>query len=321
MTGSKWTSADMPNLDGKTFVVTGANSGIGLAAVRELAQKGATVVLACRSVEKGAAAADEIRPSAPRATLDVMSLDLADLSSVRAFAEAFTRAHRRLDVLVNNAGVMALPRSTTVDGFEMQLGTNHLGHFALTGLLLDSLKRRPGSRVVTVSSNAHKMGRIDFDDLQGETEYRRWDAYGQSKLANLVFALELQRRIETAGLNIRSVGAHPGYTATNLTTAGNSLEGGGLLSRFSAPVMWAADRVLAQGVDAGALPILYAATVEDLPGGSYVGPDGWREFRGGPKVVRPRRLARDPEVAKRLWQVSEDLTGVEYDFGVAAKPA
>jgi NAD(P)-dependent dehydrogenase (short-subunit alcohol dehydrogenase family) len=308
MTGSKWTSADMPNLDGKTFVVTGANSGIGLAAVRELAQKGATVVLACRSVEKGAAAADEIRPSAPRATLDVMSLDLADLSSVRAFAEAFTRAHRRLDVLVNNAGVMALPRSTTVDGFEMQLGTNHLGHFALTGLLLPMLMSTAAARVVTVSSLAHRIGRIDFDDLDGERRYKKWSAYGQSKLANLLFAFELQRRLESAEADAISVACHPGYAATDLQHRWARVSGMRMLSRMSGLAV----SVVGQDAHAGALPTLYAATDPRVEGGDVIGPGGFMEIRGHPVKVGVARHARDPEVAARLWSVCVERTGVSY---------
>jgi len=219
-----WTASDIPDLGGKTIVVTGANSGLGFEASRAFARNGARVVLACRNVEKAAAARDDILASAPRANVEIRALDLASLASVRAFADSLVSNHERLDVLCNNAGVMALPRRETADGFEMQLGTNHLGHFALTGLLLPLLKRT-GARVVTQSSGAHRMGRIDFDDLHGRRYYGRWRAYGQSKLANLLFAYELQRRLENEGVGVISVACHPGYAATELQFAAARMEG------------------------------------------------------------------------------------------------
>ncbi len=209
---------------------------------------------------------------------------------------------------------MAPPRKETADGFELQFGTNHLGHFALTGLLLDSLKKVPGVRIVTVSSNAHKMGQLDFDDLQREQSYRRWSAYGQSKLANLVFALDLQKRLAEAGLDIESMAAHPGYSATNLQAAGTGL-GSDIMALISKPLLKLGNWTIAQDAEAGALPTLYAATVPDLAGGSYIGPDGHGEHRGSPVIVAPRSKAENPEIADRLWQISTDLTGVEYDFG------
>jgi len=303
----KWTTADMPDQTGRLAVVTGANSGIGLIAARELARAGADVVLACRNTGKGADAEREIRVAAPEAKVSVARLDLADLGSVREFASAFAEEHDGLDLLINNAGIMAPPRSTTADGFETQFGTNHLGHFALTGLLLDTLNARPAPRVVTLSSGAHKMGKIRFDDLQSERSYKRWPAYGQSKLANLLFTFELDRRARAAGLALKAVAAHPGYAATNLQSAGttNPVE---LLS------MKVLNKVVAQSADAGALPTLYAATVADLPGGSYIGPGGPGEMRGHPKLVGSSGAANDVEAAERLWEVSEALTGVTFAF-------
>ena len=216
-----------------------------------------------------------------------------------------------LDLLVNNAGVMAPPRRETADGFELQLGTNHLGHFALTGLLAQKLKAAPAARVVTVTSGAHRIGSIDFDDLQRARRYRRWSAYGQSKLANLLFALELQRRAAAADLELRSMAAHPGYAATNLQTAGPQLDAG-LLSKLTAPVWSAANRFIAQGPEDGALPTLYAATEPDLPGGSLVGPGGLGGMRGAPALEVPSGAALDEDTARRLWSVSEELTGVEF---------
>ena len=266
-------------------------------------------MLACRDTAKGDAAAESIRADAPDARVDVEALDLASLASVHAFAERVQPS--RLDLLINNAGVMAAPYGRTADGFELQLGTNHLGHFALTGLLLDRLLATPGARVVTVSSNAHKFGRIDFDDLQSERSYSRWRAYGQSKLANLLFALELDRRLKAAGADVLSVAAHPGYSATNLQFAATPSR----VERIGSLVL---NRVYAMDAVRGARPTLYAATA-DVPGGSYVGPDGFHEMRGEPTLVRPTRAARDPEVARRLWAVSEELTGVRFALADAGE--
>jgi NAD(P)-dependent dehydrogenase (short-subunit alcohol dehydrogenase family) len=310
----KWSAKDIPDQQGRVVVVTGANSGLGLATSRELARRGATVVMTARNPQRGETAAREVRAAAPQADVRLAALDLGDLASVRAFAQSFADEHDGLDVLINNAGIMAVPRATTADGFESQLGTNHLGHFALTGLLLPSLLRRPRSRVVTVSSGAHRMGRINFDDLQSERRYHRWPAYGQSKLANLLFTFELERRASAAGLELRAVAAHPGYAATNLQTAGKT----SLLDRIYAPI---GNLLIAQSADMGALPSLYAATVPDLPGGSFVGPDGLLEGRGHPKLVQANRAANDPETAQRLWDVSEQLTGVRYAFAPATEPA
>ncbi len=294
--------SDIPDQHGRIAVITGANSGIGLEAARGLTRAGAHIVLACRDTGKADAAAEAIRATVPGAELDVQALDLASLDSVRAFAKRYSQ--ERLDLLINNAGVMAAPYGKTADGFELQLGTNHLGHFALTGLLLDRLLTTPDARVVTVSSTAHKFGSMRFDDLQSERSYRRWAAYGQSKLANLLFALELDRRLRATGADLLSVAAHPGYSATNLQFAATPSR----LERIGSVVL---NRIYAQGADRGALPTLYAATA-DVPGGSFVGPDGFQEMRGQPKIVVPTRAARDPEKARRLWEVSEQLTGVHF---------
>jgi NAD(P)-dependent dehydrogenase (short-subunit alcohol dehydrogenase family) len=310
MRSMPWTAADIPDQAGRRAVVTGANTGLGFQTARGLAAHGAEVILAVRDTAKGERAAERIRAEAPGGAVEVRPLDLADLSSVRAFADGLDGD---LDLLVNNAGVMALPRRETADGFEMQLGTNHLGHFALTGLLLGALLRRPDPRVVTLSSNAHKMGRMNFDNLQGERRYQRWMAYGQSKLANLLFALELQRRASAAGTPLISVAAHPGYAATELQRRGAEMDGNPVKVKLTALM----NRVIAQSDAAGALPSLYAATQPGLPGGAYVGPDGPGEFRGAPKLVSPTGAARDEDDARRLWEVSEELTGVRYDFAVA----
>jgi NAD(P)-dependent dehydrogenase (short-subunit alcohol dehydrogenase family) len=300
-----WTAEDIPDLSGRRAVVTGANSGLGLQIALQLARHGAAVTLAVRDAGKGEDAAARIRSDAPDAALEVAQLDLADLASVREFAGAWDG---ELDLLVNNAGVMALPRRTTADGFEMQLGTNHLGHFALTGLLLPALLERSGARVVTMSSGAHQMGRIRFDNLQGERHYQRWLAYAQSKLANLLFAFELARRATLADLDLVSVAAHPGYAATNLQSQGARMDG----SRVKALVAELGNRLFAQSDAQGALPALYAATMPDVVGGEYFGPDGRSGMRGHPTRAQTAKSARDPELAARLWAVSEELTGVAY---------
>jgi NAD(P)-dependent dehydrogenase (short-subunit alcohol dehydrogenase family) len=306
----KWTADQIPGQRGRIAVVTGANSGLGLATARELARAGARVVIACRNVEKGASAARRIESAVPDAQVEVEALDLASLDSVRAFAERFRAEHGGLDLLINNAGVMAPPRSTTAEGFELQLGTNHLGHFALAALLIDTMEGRDDARVVTVSSGAHRIGRMQFDDLQGERRYNRWRAYGQSKLANLLFALELDRRLRAAGFAIRSVAAHPGYAATNLQSAAPPA--------IDRVVMAVTNRLVAQSAEMGALPILYAATYPGLEGGSFVGPDGIGEQRGHPTLVAPSRAARDEAVARRLWAVSEELTGAPFELRTEA---
>ena len=292
VTSTEWTSADLPTQDGRTVIVTGANSGIGLPTAQAFAEAGARVVLAVRDMAKGEAAAGSI-PGA----CEVRKLDLADLTSVRAFANGW---RGEVDVLINNAGVMRTPERRTVDGFELQIGTNHLGHFALTNLLLPQIT----DRVVTVASGAHRGGRISLDDLNWERRsYNRWAAYQQSKLANLLFTLELQRRLTAAGSRVRALAAHPGYTATNLQFRSES--------RLEDRMMAIGNRLFAQSEEAGARPTLFAAS-QDLPGASYVGPDGLGEYRGYPRLVGRTAAASDVEMAKRLWTLSENLTGVEF---------
>jgi len=291
---SKWNITHIPDQTGRTAVVTGANSGLGIATVEALAGAGAHVVLAVRDPRRGEAAAAGVHGS-----VEVRRLDLADLASVREFAAGWNGG---LDLLVNNAGVMNIPESATKDGFEMQFGTNHLGHFALTNLLLPHIT----DRVVTVSSGAHKMPgspRIHFDNLDLSGEYAPMKAYSQSKLANLLFTLELQRRLAESGSTVRALAAHPGYAATNLQSHDGSW--------VRRALMKVGNRFVAQDNKAGALPTLYAA-VQDLPGASYVGPDGTGEMRGGPTLVGRSQAASDPVAARRLWTASEELTGVTF---------
>jgi NAD(P)-dependent dehydrogenase (short-subunit alcohol dehydrogenase family) len=304
-----WTADDIPPQAGRTIVVTGANGGLGFETALALARKQARVIMACRNTEKAAEAADTILRQIPDARLDVVALDLGDLASVRRAAAGIGAMSDRLDVLVNNAGVMAIPRRTTADGFEMQLGTNHLGHFALTGLLLPKLLETPEARVVTVSSLMHQYGKIRFDDLQGERRYEKWAAYQQSKLANLLFLFELARRCERAGLGLVSTGAHPGYAATGLQAVGPEMSG----NPFMKMITDIGNVLIAQSAQMGALPILYAATAPDVRSGEYFGPNGFRQMRGHPRRVGCHRRARSEADAARLWDVSVELTGVRYD--------
>jgi NAD(P)-dependent dehydrogenase (short-subunit alcohol dehydrogenase family) len=299
MTSTGWTSKNLSSWTGRTVVVTGANSGLGLVTSRELARAGARVVMAVRDVAKGEKAAETVAGST-----EVRPLDLADLASVRAFADSWVGP---IDVLINNAGVMAIPQASTADGFEMQFGTNHLGHFALTNLLLPQVT----DRVVTVSSAEHRRGTMRFDDLNWTTgDYSPWAAYRQSKLANLLFVLELQRRLTEAGSTVRSMSAHPGYAATNL----QSHSGRALTDVF----MRIGNAVIAQSDENGALPTLFAAS-QDLPGASYLGPDGPLEMRGHPTLVGRTAAASDPEAARRLWTLSEELTGVTFGLTQLAR--
>jgi NAD(P)-dependent dehydrogenase (short-subunit alcohol dehydrogenase family) len=304
-----WTANDIPPQAGKTIVITGANSGIGYEAALQLAGKGAHVILACRDRARGQAAIDAIKLAHPVAILSLLELDLASLASIRRFADALRATTPVLDVLCNNAGVMAIPFRRTADGFEMQFGTNHLGHFALTGLLLEPLLAAPAGRVVNVSSNGHKLGWIRFETLNEESSYSRWPAYTRSKLANLLFTYELQRRLEGAGARLSSVACHPGYSATNLQTAGAKMGG----SSIEEAIMDFATRLFAQPASMGALPTLYAATAPEVRGGDYIGPDGFAEQAGHPKKVQSNARSHDPEAQHRLWQTSEELTGVRYE--------
>jgi NAD(P)-dependent dehydrogenase (short-subunit alcohol dehydrogenase family) len=307
-----WTVSDIPDQSGRTVLVTGGNSGLGYQTVLQLARKGARVLLAVRDRSRGQAALKQLAAEAPGSHTELAELDLADLVSVERFSTGFLADGQDLDVLVNNAGVMAVPhRETTAQGYERQFGTNHLGHFALTGRLLPALIKRPGSRVVTVSSNQHKRTKgINFDDLQSEHSYQPWPAYAQSKLANAMFVLELDRRLRAAGLDVISVGAHPGFAATNLQFSGPRSGG----TSFVAHVMGFGTRLLGQPASYGALPQLYAATAEGVHGGEYFGPDGRGEMRGHhPKLVQFSAAAHDEATAARLWAVSEELTGVTFE--------
>ena len=307
MATGKWTAEQIPSQAGKTALITGANSGIGYQAALELARHGAHVLLGCRNEAKGRAALERLLREAPGASAEVVPLDMASLASVRAFAAAFIGRGIALDLLINNAGVMALPkRELTEDGFERQFGTNHLGHFALTGLLLPALLAAPAPRVVTVASLAHRTGKIDFDNLQRERGYEGWDAYNASKLANILFAKELDRRARAAHSRLLSLAVHPGVSTTSIFENGpGTMNLKAIMVKLLAPVMM-------QNDEAGALPTLYAATSPDAKGGEYIGPDGFGELKGAPVVVQPRPQALDVAVGERLWTVSEELTGVHY---------
>lgn len=297
---TKWTAENISDIEGKIVLITGANSGLGFEASLALAKKRATVVMACRNAAKGEEALQQIKRDVPDAQLVVESLDLASLQSIQTFATKFTSHYGRLDVLLNNAGVMAPPYGTTEDGFELQIGTNHFGHFALTGLLLERLLHTTAARVVTTTSFAHYMGRINFDDLNWTRKYSKWPAYGQSKLANLLFTYQLDRRCRTAGTDTIAVAAHPGYSATHLQRHSGVFS---FLNTF-----------LAQPPQMGVLPLLYAATAEEVQGGEFFGPDGFLEMRGYPKKVRSSAVSYDSALAKRLWEVSRKVTGIQYAF-------
>jgi NAD(P)-dependent dehydrogenase (short-subunit alcohol dehydrogenase family) len=312
-----WDTNAIPDQSGKLVVITGANSGIGYEAALALAAKGAHVIMAVRSAERGAAAATKISAAHPGARVEVRSLDLADLTSVRRFADGLLADHPALPLLINNAGVMAIPYRRTPDGFEMQFGTNHLGHFALTGLLLPALLAAPGSRVVTVSSQAHLMGKIDFANLDGAKGYQRWAAYGQSKLANLLFAYELQRRLAAAGAPTASLACHPGFADTELQAVGPRMDA----IPFGGEIAKGINKLFAQSPAMGALPTLYAATAPDALGGDYIGPDSFGGWRGYPARQRSNAASYDPAVARRLWEVSEQLTGVRYSLPQPAASA
>ena len=296
----KWTTANIPNLSGKHALITGANSGIGYETALALAAKGAEVIMACRNPQKAQAAFEKIKAEVPHAKLVLMQLDLGSLASVRSFAEQVHTKYERIDLLINNAGVMALPYGKTIDGFETQFGTNHLGHFALTALLLDLVLAAENSRIVNVSSQMHQMGRINFDDLQGEKSYSTWAAYGQSKIANLYFTYELQRKLKAAGKATISAASHPGYAATNLQ--GNS-------STFSF-----LNTFMAQSAAMGALPTLYAAISPEVKGADYIGPHAIAGWRGYPVKAKSNKLSHDENIAARLWKVSEELTGIKFEF-------
>lgn len=298
-----WTAADIPEQEGRVAVVTGANTGLGLETARGLARRGATVVLAVRNLDKGEAAVADIEGSVPDAVVELLELDLASLASVRDAATELLARHERLDLLINNAGVMLTPRQATADGFELQIGTNHLGHFAFTGLVLDRVLATDGSRVVNVSSAAHRLpGRMRFDDLTVEGRYDRTSAYGRSKLANLLFTYALQRRLEDAGSTAAALAAHPGSSETELV---RYIPGASSVFR---PVV----RLVTQSAAAGALPTLRAATDPGATGGQYYGPDGFQEMHGNPVTVPSSKRSRDRALQEQLWTISEELTEVAY---------
>jgi NAD(P)-dependent dehydrogenase (short-subunit alcohol dehydrogenase family) len=299
MSKTKWDSNHVPDQEGRVAVVTGSSSGIGYETARVLAEKNATVIIAVRNGQKGNAAADKIKTDHPNADVKVKELDLANLDSIRSFVKEFRSNFSRLDLLINNAGVMMPPYSKTADGFELQFGTNHLGHFALTGLLIDLLKNTPDSRIVTVSSGAHNYGALNFEDLNWEScSYQKMKSYGDSKIANIYFTYELQRKLHDAGASTLAVAAHPGWTATELQRHAG-------LFRFL-------NHFFAQDITMGALPTLYAAVGPDVKGGDYYGPSGWKEMRGYPKKVESNKLSHDKDIAAKLWEISEECTGVNF---------
>ncbi|MBI9045675.1 MAG: SDR family NAD(P)-dependent oxidoreductase [Anaerolineaceae bacterium] len=298
---NRWDAQNIPDLTGKTIIITGANSGLGLETTRALARKNAEIIMACRNQEKAASAKKQIRSEIPQARLIIMPLDLADLTSIRRFAIQFQNEYQKLDVLINNAGLMMLKTLThTKDGFEMQFGINHLGHFALVGLLLETLLKTPTSRVIAVSSNAHNFGKLNFNNLNSEKRYSRSFAYFNSKLANLLFTYEFQRKLEAADASTIAAAAHPGWSNTNLQAYSGIMD-------FVFPIF-------GQTAEMGALPILYAASMPDVKGGKYFGPDGFQGWRGYPTRVSSNARSKKIEDASKLWAVSEDLTGIQYTF-------
>jgi NAD(P)-dependent dehydrogenase (short-subunit alcohol dehydrogenase family) len=301
---TKWNKDNIGNQEGKVIIITGGGSGIGLAAAVALASKGAEVILAVRNIQKGNRAAAGINNTGPAVRVNVMHLDLGDLSSVSAFATQFAEHYTRLDLLVNNAGVMVPPYRLTKDNFELQFGTNHLGHFALTGLLLPMLLATPESRIVTVSSIASRGGRIDFNNLDGSKGYNPMTFYRQSKISNLLFGIELQKRLEKIGSETKSIVCHPGISATNLVSRGSGKEAGWIVKQMM--------KLVAQPSWMGALPTLFAALHPDLNGGEFIGPDGWKNHRGYPVITGEETELFNSELAVRLWNISEELTGVKY---------
>lgn len=301
MKDKKWTSADVPDQSGKIAIVTGSSSGIGFETAKILALKNAKVIVAVRNIEKGNKAVEKIKERNQNSDLKVMKLDLADLNSVNEFAKNFKEKYNRLDLLINNAGVMVPPYTKTSDGFELQFGTNHLGHFALTGQLFDLLKNTEDSKIVNVSSGAHKAGNINFEDLNWEKrKYKAWSAYGDSKIANLYFTFELAKRLENSKTKMKVTAAHPGWTATELQRHSGLFS---FLNNFFAMKQWQ-----------GALPTLRAAVGNGSKSGDFYGPDGWQEMKGYPVKVESNDLSHNPEIAEKLWDISEKLTGVSFNF-------
>ncbi len=305
-----WSAADIPDQTGRTILITGANSGLGLCSAQALARAGARVFLACRNEKKAANALVSVSDCATGPVPEVVALDLADLDSVRACSEVMADRVDHIDVVMNNAGVMAIPQSQTAQGFEAQFGTNHLGHFALDGLLMPLLLAAPGPRVVTTTSFMHRIGTMHWDDLSAERGYRKWLAYGQSKLSNLLFAYELDRLSQARGGALKSVVAHPGYASTHLQAVGPEMAG----NRLAAKMMSMSNAVAAQPAAMGALPQLYGATMPEVSGGDFYGPGALFEMRGSPKKVKANSAANDSASAQRLWGLSEQMTGVTYPW-------
>ncbi len=296
-----WTANNIPDQKGRVTIVTGSSSGIGYESARALANRDAKVIIAVRNLEKGKQALEKIKSQNPNADITVIHLDLADLSSIKKFGDDYKKQFSRLDLLINNAGVMIPPYSKTKDGFELQFGTNHLGHFALTALIFDLINKTPNSRIVNVSSSAHKYGNLNFDDLNWEKrKYKSWNAYGDSKISNLYFTYELKTRLEQNQSNVKVTAAHPGWTATDLQRNSGLFE---FLNRF-----------FAMKPEKGALPTLRAAFDENAKSGDFFGPDGFMEMNGYPVKVDTNKLAKDTNIAKKLWNVSEELTGVKFNF-------
>lgn len=306
-----WTINEIPDLSGTIIVITGANSGLGFEATRVLSGKNAHVIMGCRNTEKAEKAKKAILQENPKAFLDFIKLDLADLSSIREFVQIFKSKYSKLDLLFNNAGVMAVPKKTTVDGYEIHFGTNHLGHFALTGQLLELLFQTPNSRILTTSSNVHRIGNINFIDLQWENrKYGKMRAYGQSKLANLLFSYELQERLAGCGSSTMSIASHPGFTETDLPFQISGNEN----SRVRRGFKKFFGSILPQKVTTGVLPMLFSGLSPELKGGEFIGPNGRFGLRGSPQIVKSNKRSYDDETSKKLWQISEELTGVKYEF-------
>ena len=302
-----WTSNQMPDLTGKTAIVTGANSGLGFQATKKLAEHNAEVIMACRKEEKGSEAKEKIEEAIEEADLKVMQLDLASLDSISQFTEEFKEEYNDLDLLFNNAGVMAIPRKQTEDGFEYQFGVNHLGHFALTAQLIETMKKAEEARIISQSSIAHENGDINFKDINHEEKYNRMQVYSDSKLANLLFINELDRKLEEKDINIKAIASHPGVSNTNLFKAEESQH-----NVIITKLMGLGLKVFGQTPEKGCLPMLYAATSEDVEGGELIGPDGFKAIRGYPERQTPSEKARDEDIAARLWRKSEEMTGTEF---------
>lgn len=304
----KWSYDNIPSQEGRIAIVTGANSGLGYYTSKGLADKGCEVVMACRNLKKAEEAREKLTKEIPGAKLLVMKLDLGDLDSVKAFAEKFKKQYKKLDLLINNAGLMAIPYRKTVDGFEMQFGVNHLGHFALTALLFELVRKTKGARIVNVSSAAHNLGQIRFEDINWEKSYNKWRAYGMSKLANIHFTLELADKVTSHGLDTMVLAAHPGYADSKLMEKGPEMKGHKFIIKAGRLV----NKVVAQPTHMGALPTLYAATAEEAKHRAYYGPRGFLGLRGYPERVYPNRKKISKDVQERLWKLSEELTKVEF---------